>query len=594
MDTCISPDDLRQAIMAMNGWHQNTPLLLVFSKQKRGATEQVDGGNQAVRAVYDGLFGLAKVGIADDARKYYLHFCHGGAAETPYALRKPTDNYGKTHQRIIKDTFGQQFLTRESSGKYRLRDGFSKSVKSYLGIEGHLDLKPLVLYHYWNDVGQAKVVGDLWKRFCADFGVDKPPYSDIFSCSDLTAPLNLVPSSSVPIQQIKQLVLPSEYGIGAFNVDFWRRFQQLLRENLARLKWQGETHNLASQITAALMQDQSVFLLGDPGTGKTTIVLEAILPALRSAYGAVNEVRLCYYSLTPHTSAADLFGFQGLDGNWVPGPLVADLLNPYIPAGTAAEAGADSDTTEEMEGGDGNGSIVDPLSIPRLLFLDEANRVDIEALLSPVQAALDRMQKRMEPPTVSLGSSEYVTAKRILRIYAGNSPVSDSGRREQSRPFKRRVSVVVPPDPMSVMLDREDSFRKLALDLLEKASDSSDPEVSEPSLRLLGQYKDNPGRLEDCRNVLVAVRELRRVALTVGLVESILLRTAAHHALQPEGSLDAALAVSLGGLIAGERQVIEKLAATAETRNCPQFARWIRDYLIEAHSGISMDLDPML
>jgi MoxR-like ATPase len=414
--------------------------------------------------------------------------------------------------------------------------------------------------------------------------------------------LPLVNVGSVSAQAIKQLVLPSEYGVGSFNVEFWKHFRQVFQAKLAELRWQGNTFELSSQITASLMHDQAIFLLGDPGTGKTTIVLEAILPALREAVGNLNEVRLCYHSLTPSTTSADLFGFQGLDGNWVDGPLVADLLEPYQPQAAVGSVGEsdsineDSDDSDELsdESIENNQSLPDSLVIPRLLFFDEANRVDIEGLLSPVQAALDRLQKRMEPPTVTLGRTEYSIVRRIWRIYAGNSPMSDSGRREQSRPFKRRCSTIIPPDPMSTVLEREDSFRKLAFDLLEKAATCSDPEVSEPSLSLLGVYKDNAGRLEDLRDILSSVGKLKRVALTVGLVESILLRTGALHALQPEGSLDAALCVSLGGLIAGDRPTIEALAQTSERRNCPQLARWIREYLLAEHTGMSLEIDALL
>jgi len=93
METCISLDVLKECILEINGWHQNTPLLLVFSKQKRPETDTVDGGNQAVRATYDSLFSLSHVGISDDARKYYLHFCHGKKGETPFAIRNRSPEF---------------------------------------------------------------------------------------------------------------------------------------------------------------------------------------------------------------------------------------------------------------------------------------------------------------------------------------------------------------------------------------------------------------------------------------------------------------------------------------------------------------------
>ena len=85
---------------------------------------------------------------------------------------------------------------------------------------------------------------------------------------------------------------------------------------------------------------------------------------------------------------------------------------------------------------------------PHLVFFDEANRVDIEGLIAPVQAALDRMQARKPGGVITLGRDQYVLPAKVWRIFAGNSPATDIGRKEQSRPFKRRLSVVSPPDPM--------------------------------------------------------------------------------------------------------------------------------------------------
>jgi MoxR-like ATPase len=583
MEVVVAPETIRDAILEINAWHQNTPLILVFSRQRREPSEIVEGGNQAVGTTYNSLFSLNHVGIADDARKYYLHMCHGQEGATPYAIRKPTDNYGKTHQRIIKDTFGQQFLDRESSGKYKLREDFAKLVKGYLGVSDRIDLKPLVLYHFWNCIGDRATIGELWGAWCQEFGTDREPYAQIFFCSDLESPIPTVPASSFGPSRMKQLVLPDEYGTGTFNADFWRRFRSVLEQRIRALRWQGNANELTTNITSALMHDQSLFLLGDPGTGKTTIVLEAVVPALRQAYGIENEIGLSYHTLTPHTSTADLFGFQGLDGGWIEGPLVKELLVPYV-----ANHGPADDQSDDENG------VAGSLEVPRVMFLDEANRIDVEGILSPMQAAFDRLQKRMEPPNVVLGKTEYAVPKRIWRIFAGNSPVADTGRREQSRPFKRRCAMVIPPDPMASVLEREDSFRRLCLDLLKKASSCDDPEVSEPALQLYGQYGENPGRLEQLRALLNSVRTLRRVAVTVGLTESILLRAAAINVLQPEGSLDAAACLSLGSLVSGDRAAIEGLLAVSEQAGFAAFASLLRNYVIASQADISMECDPIL
>jgi hypothetical protein len=571
----IQPDVIRDAILEINTWHPNTPLILVLSMQKVSIGGIVEGGNDAVRKAYNALFSLDHIGISDDARKYYLHMCHGKPEIYTFAIRKPTTNYGKTHQRIIKDTFGQQFLTRESSGKYRLNEDFSDSVKEYLGVDERVDLRPLVLYHYWKNIDGMNTIQDLWNLFCQKFGTDNSPFSEIFYCSGLSDAIQTTELSDANISTMKSIVLPDEYGTGSFNPDFWKRFRSLLEERLRNLKWQGNVNELTSNITAALMQDQALFLLGAPGTGKTTIVLEAIIPALRLAHGSENEIGLSYHTITPMTSLADLFGFQGLDGRWIEGPLVKELLNPY-------------EEDAEQESMDNNSDI------PKVLFLDEANRIDIEGLLSPLQAAFDRLQKRMEPPNVTLGKSEFVIPRRVWRIFAGNSPASDIGRHEQSRPFKRRFSTIIPPDPIGSSLRTELSFRKLCLSLLEKTTSCGDSEISEPALQLYGMYKDNPGRLEQLRGLLIEIRKLRRVAVTVGLIESILLRASSIHVLQPEGSLDASVCASLGSLVSGNRISIEELLESCGKYNFPSFAQLISEHLVQAQSEISMEFDPIL
>jgi MoxR-like ATPase len=604
MEMYLDPQVLKTCLKEINEWHQTTPLVLVFSRQKRGPTETVEGTTNAVRTALDSLFNLSHIGLSDDARKYFLHLCHGRRTDTPFAIRKETTNYGKAHQRTIKDTFGQSFLDRQGAGIYRLRANFPELAMQCLGLERKLDLRPLVLYRYWNSIDQSTKTKDLWHRFCLEYGVDKPPYDSVFSCSGLDDALALVPATSVSMQDIQRIVLPDEYGVGSFTTEFWKRFRQVLQEYLMKLRWQGNTADLTSQITASLMHDQALFLLGDPGTGKTTLVLEAILPALREAYGSNNEIRFCHYSLTPSTVAADLFGFQGLDGKWVAGPLVSDILVPYednseepsdldAVAAVPIDAAEDVSTSELPQDAD-DGVTARDLSVPRLVFFDEANRVDIEALLSPAQAAFDRLQRRMEPPLISLGANQYALAHRVWRIYAGNSPISDSGRREQSRPFKRRCVLVVPPNPMDSALQREDSFRRLCIDLLEKAGRSPDPEIADPAIGLAGRFEDNSGRLEDLRNVLLAVRALKRVPLTVGLVESILLRAATLAAIEPEGVLDAALCLSLGGIVAGERASLDELIAVAESRECHHFARWLEQHVLDRQAGMTLDLDPIL
>ena len=590
MADIVERDTIIDSIKKMNSWHPNLPLILVLSRQNPGPEGVVFGNVKAVRETYDILFNLDQIGIQDDARKYYLHFCHdAGAKEYPFALKKPTVNYGKTHQRIIKDTFSnpEGFLTRVAEGEYVLKKEFSRLVLKYLKFESAIDLRPLLLFHYWNSVDGAILIGDLWKRFCESFHVNKSPFEEIFTCSGLDEEIPLQ-AENTPVN-MRSICLPHEYGTGACDADFWNRFRSLLEDRLRSLKWQGRIDSLASGITSALMQDQSVFLLGSPGTGKTTIVTSAILPALRAAYGTENELRFSEFPLTPASTTADLFGFQGLDGRWVKGPFVRDVMLAYAEQESSNTEGGE----DELESSQEISSQAD--ASPHLVFFDEANRVDIEALLSPIQASLDRMQARKPGGVVTLGSDEYVLPKRVWRIFAGNSPATDLGRKEQSRPFKRRMSVVLPPDPMSEILVDSARFRKSCIELLMHATEVADTEFSEPALALLGDLKTNHNRLEDLRLLFEALYKLPQVAVTVGLLESVLLRAASHKALKQDSPLDASLVQSLVGLISGDANLVAGVVDAATQQGFTRLATTIQRDIMQVQSDNgNFEIDPLL
>ncbi|MEO5345826.1 MAG: AAA family ATPase [Magnetococcus sp. YQC-9] len=587
----VRRDILVESVFTINAWHPNTPLLLVFSKQKPGPNGAVLGNVESVRNAYDALFNLDQIGIQDASRKYYLHFCHGpsGVKDFPFAIKKPTDNYGKTHQRIIKDTFANPtgFLVRISEGKYKLKENSESMILKYLVAHGPVDLRPLVLLHYWNSVPAGATIGDLWKKFTAAFAVDEPPFDKVFTCSGRSDPVELAPDSENV--DMRQLCLPSEYGSGAMDSEFWNRFRVVLEDKLKQLNWQGRTSSMVAGIAAGLMQDQAVFLLGAPGTGKTTLVTDAILPALREAYGTENNLKFSEFPLTPVSTSSDIFGFQGLDGNWIKGPFVRDVMVAYVPDHeSSADISENSETSEDQEE-------EVPSPAPHLVFFDEANRVDIEGLLAPVQAGLDRMQARKPGGVITLGKDQYVLPSKVWRIFAGNSPAMDIGRKEQSRPFKRRLSVVLPPDPMDEVVSNSARFRATCLDLLERASKVADVERSEPALGFLGDLKTSADRIEDLRVVLEAVRGLPQVSMTVGLVESILLRASSHKALRQDAPLDAALAQTLVGLIAGDVGGVERVAELANERGFSQLNNAILRAIVGSQQMDGrFEVDPVL
>ena len=440
---------------------------------------------------------------------------------------------------------------------------------------------------FWNCASPYSSVGELWTQFSKDYGLDTAPFDEVFHCSDLSSPIPF----AGPTEQydMRQLCLPEEYGTGGIDADFWNRFRSILEDKLTKLKWQGRFTPLVASITSGLMHDQSVFLLGAPGTGKSTLVSNAILPALRETLGTENTLNYSEFSLTPATTSADIFGFQGLDGNWIKGPFVREVMREYsVPGETKLE---DQTSENQMLEED----LVPEESPAHLVFFDEANRIDIEALLSPVQSELDRMQHRKPVNPIAFGKDYYLLPKRVWRIFAGNSPAADIGRKAQSRPFKRRLSVVVPNDPMEEVIGNSSRFRSLCFDLLERSTEIDDIELSEPSLAFLGDLKSNQNRLDDLMTVLGALRQIPQVAVTVGLVESILHRAASHKALKQESPLDAALSQTLVGLVSGDLALIENLVAVAEQQDFSLLKNTISKNLIDIQQTDGrFELDPLL
>lgn len=592
MTEVVAEEMLEDAIYEMNKWHPRTPLYLVFSKQEPGEEGEVSGSSSAVAEVYNDLFGLDKIGISDEARNFHLKLSHGNEARGyAFGEKVKSEKYGKGYQRTIKDTLTDYGLERIGTGEYRLEPNFPEQALEYLensaqlDISDTLDLKPLVLWYYWDDVEDAETIGDLWNRFCERFGTDEPPFDEMFTCTNLGQEIQKQQKSDY---SIKGLVLPQEYGSGELDPDFWNRFRNALINELEDLDWEGPIPELAAKVTSGLMSDQSIFLLGPPGTGKTTIVNDAILPALREAYSGDGEPVYSDFTMTPESTQSDLLGFQGLDGDWVMGPVGDSIL--YEADGQEDQEADDEDEDEEEDT-----VSVDAEAIPHLLFLDEANRVNIENVLSPLQGPFDRMRQGKEPGLVTLGQQDYIMPRRVLRVFAGNSPAQDTGLKEQSRAFKRRISVMPMPDYLENVITDRRRFPALVRRRLDALSQQDDVSISQPATELRSSWEENEEPMESLRLVLEEVRDIPDVPVTIGLLEAILLRTATHYNMERSDPLDAALTQTLIGMMGGDADQIEDVVEVAEEQRLTQFKEAIESEVLDLYEGQMVhDLNPIL
>jgi hypothetical protein len=152
----------------------------------------------------------------------------------------------------------------------------------------------------------------------------------------------------------------------------------------------------------------------------------------------------------------------------------------------------------------------------------------------------------------------------------------------------------MPPDPIDAALSSDSAFTRLCLQLLEKSAAHPNPESSEPARALLGEYTKNSDRIEDLRAVILGVRELKRVPITVGLVESVLLRAACHRALGTEASLDVGLRASVLSLVAGDRATAERVAKIANERRFPALGHSMQESVFAVQAEIAIELDAIL
>jgi hypothetical protein len=185
--------------------------------------------------------------------------------------------------------------------------------------------------------------------------------------------------------------------------------------------------------------------------------------------------------------------------------------------------------------------------------------------------------------------------RRVLRIFAGNSPAEDIGLKEQSRAFKRRVSVIPMPDYLPNIIGDGRRFPALIKRRLRSLSEEDDVAISQPTTELLGAWESNEEDIESLNEVLEAVQELPNVPVTIGLLESILLRTATHYQMDRSNPVDAALTQTLIGMMSGDADQIEDVAEVAGQRQLSEFHDAIQTEILEVYEGRMVhDLNPIL
>jgi hypothetical protein len=345
-------------------------------------------------------------------------------------------------------------------------------------------------------------------------------------------------------------LLPSSYSVPVTSDDLAALFQAI-KERVAD-EYQGledtEVDELAANTVAALASSRRVFVLGDPGVGKTTFA-DLILNCLNQVFGE-ERVLSIIEPVTDRTTPESLMGYVSIGGDWVYGSLTSKR-----PDGRGLLY-----TSEELT----NPAYRNQINV---ILLDEANRRDVEALLARLQISTDAtsIEPRDRDHEIRLGKDgPFFMSPFTYWIMTGNSPRDDEGRVTQSRPFRRRPNLVLLPNVFEKVLSTDDAeFHTELVRFWEKHC--------KPGLRLApaqndevsSALKDGVAVAADLRALLGTLAEFK-VGVSFGLLEKLLRTAAVTLSLRPAllAAFDGALSTAVSPLLSTERRVDSKSIKT--------------------------------
>jgi 5-methylcytosine-specific restriction protein B len=499
------------------------------------------------------LIGLPKKGDGDSLRPKFADL--GGLTNTTddYLIHQKVKLWGSAYSRNgYREMVAANLLEKEagSTSSYRLTEKFQPAFEASLPNTFKFEYFLVWLFAFKEIPDQV----DSWMKLFGFFrdkfinGAALPSeYSSRFSLSDPPVPWPTDFLIGRPSDlEYQRALLPTHF-VEPITHEIWLQVQAKLEELMLDY-YEGikeeEINAISRSIISGLAGTKRIFLLGDPGTGKTKLA-----EFLRLAFeSVVDSSRLLTIStdITDKSSESTLVGFVGLDGNWVVGTLTASRGSMRL----LHEKGIESNSNIRSQ--------------VNLIILDEANRRDIESMLARVQTALDCSSRdpEHEAYTIALGKSgDHLISPFTYLVMTGNSPRDDDGRSEQSRPFRRRPSLISVPNPLRSRLadcSKEDFVGIVKRIWLRNASDSQaqGPIVAEIAEKIINAETE----LELFREVLL-IMGAYQLGISYGLLRKIVILAGNEYVFGESTyrrALDAALTAGLTATLSSSNVVNDK------------------------------------
>lgn len=481
-------------------------------------------------------------------------------------------------------------LIKGPTSQWALSPTFQTAFEANLPASFHFEELLVWLHAFSGFADTVTSWSDLWQEFSNSFlggqGIP-PPYQGRFRvATEVAIPwptdiLTIRPTN----EDFQRSLLPTSFAEPLQSTRMVAILTKL--DELVAAEYQGlstmQRTELGRSIVGGLMGTKRVFLLGDPGTGKSTLAR-----LIRSAFEDVvdaNRLLVISSEVTDKTTESTLVGFVGLDGSWIPGTLTATTNQKTL-----------LNALDQLKSAHIRNQV-------NLILLDEANRKDIEALLARFQSSLD--SSALDPldssHEIPLGKSGvFAMSPSTFIVMTGNSPRDDHGRVEQSRPFRRRPSLLMVPNPLAEWIEGADlpGFTTRCSALWDRLA-SQFPDAT-TSAAMSGYFQNEPAAMEGLLRVLTVMGRFK-VGISYGLLKKLLLLSAGELMLgQPTfpAALDAALEAGVTALLSADRLVdsrslkVHMLEMAPEVEQVfPRFFRFVREHLsdvgefgtVEAH-----------